>query len=182
MTRVALVAGATGLVGEQCVRRLLDCAAYSRVIALVRRRLPLQQSKLEQRIVDFSQLQSAGEDPIHDVFCALGTTIRKAGSQDAFRKVDHEAVMQVAQFALASGASRMVLVSSVDAKLTSPSFYLRVKGEVERDLAQLPFKAVHILRPSFLTGNRTEARFGERIGIAAARALTPFLVGSLRRY
>lgn len=178
----ALLAGATGLVGGHCLRLLLEQGYHARVVALVRRRLDLTHPRLEQRVVDFERLE--GEEPIAaaDVFCALGTTLHKAGSQEAFRKVDHSYAKAVAELAVKGGGERFVLVSSVGADPGAGSFYLRVKGELERDVNAMPFEAVHALRPSFLLGDRGERRVGEAIGVALARGVRGALLGGLRKY
>jgi len=106
-----------------------------------------------------------------DVFCALGTTIRKAGSQEAFRHVDLELPLRAAEQALKAGAEQFIVVSSVGADPASKNFYLRTKGEIERELARLHFKALHILRPSLLIGKRPEFRLGEAIGMKIAPVL-----------
>lgn len=179
--RTALIAGASGLVGGHCLSQLLRDPAYARVIALARR--PLAPGpKLETRIVDFDRLDAAALPRVDDVYCALGTTIRRAGSQAAFRRVDHSYVVTLARRAAAAGAAQFLLVSALGASPRAPVFYSRVKGEAERDVATLPFQAVHVFRPSFLTGERAEHRPGERIGIAVFRAIAPLLLGPLRKY
>jgi len=180
--RIALVVGATGLIGGHCLRLLLDHPAYTRVVALVRRALPAQPDRLEQRIVDFDRLEAMAPLQVTDAFCALGTTIRKAGSQEAFRKVDYGYAKAAAELAVKSGARRLALVSSVGADPGSSNDYLRVKGELERAVEALPIEAVHVLRPSFLLGERSERRTGEAVGIAAARAVKFALVCGLRKY
>jgi uncharacterized protein YbjT (DUF2867 family) len=179
--RTAVLAGATGLVGTHCLQTLLASSAYDRVIAVVRRPLVLTHGKLEQLIVDFDSLGSldaAGAD----VFCALGTTIRKAGSQEAFRLVDFGYTTRFAQRASDGGARQFALVSSVGANARSKNFYLRVKGETEEAVSAMPFDAVHLFRPSLLMGERAESRPAERAGIALARALSFVFAGPLSRY
>jgi uncharacterized protein YbjT (DUF2867 family) len=116
------------------------------------------------------------------VFCALGTTIGKAGSQEAFRKVDFGYPKRLADLALQAGARQFLLVSSVGADPKSRNFYLRVKGELEEALNAMPFDAVHAFRPSFLIGDRAEKRAGETIAVPIARVLGSLLVGVLRKY
>jgi uncharacterized protein YbjT (DUF2867 family) len=181
--RTALVAGATGLVGGHLLRLLLEDAAYERVTALVRRGVPLSHRKLVQREINFDLLRDlAGSTRVHDVFCALGTTMRQAGSRNAFRKVDFTYVTELARLASDQRASQFLLVSSLGANPRSRVFYNRVKGEAEDAVRQLRFDAIHILRPSLLVGDRKESRPGERLGIVVARLATPFLVGPLRPY
>jgi uncharacterized protein YbjT (DUF2867 family) len=179
--KTALLVGATGLVGGHCLRLLLDRGDHARVIALVRRPLDQEHARLVQKVVDFDKLE--GEDlAASDVFCALGTTIRKAGSQEAFRKVDHGYAKAVAERAVKGGARQFVLVSSAGADPGAGNFYLRVKGELERDVSALPYEAVHVLRPSFLLGERGESRTGEALGIAVARGASFAMIGGLRKY
>src|SRR5262249_552133 len=137
--------------------------------------------KLVQKVVPFETLASLDLPPLDDVFCALGTTIRKAGSQPAFRRVDYDYPLALADHALKFGAKQFVLVSSVGADAKSRNFYLRTKAQLEDALRRLPFKALHIFRPSFLMGKREESRFGESAAIPVAKALQFLLVGRLRR-
>lgn len=185
--RCALVAGGTGLVGQACLHALLDDVAYERVILLTRRDVSAAASpKLmpwrfnPESIEDLLKLPQP--PPITDIFCALGTTIRKAGSQEAFRRVDFELPLAVARFGLRWGAKSFVLCSSVGADAASRNFYLRTKGELERALQQMPFAALRILRPSILTGHREETRLAEAAGVWAGRLLQFAMAGPLRRY
>src|SRR5271154_4486897 len=122
MGRTALIAGASGLVGGQCLRLLLESKRYERVIALTCRALPVSNVKLRCEVVDFVHLNKT--DKADDVFCALGTTLRQAGSQEAFRNVDFDHPKRLAELALSAGAKRFILVSSVGADVASRSFYL----------------------------------------------------------
>jgi uncharacterized protein YbjT (DUF2867 family) len=180
--RTAVIAGGTGLTGSHCLRILSAAPEYSRVVALVRRPAALQSPKVQEQVIDFDRLINLQVDAGADVFCALGTTIRKAGSNAAFRRVDFDYPVTLGRTAAALGARQFLVVSSVSADPASPNFYLRTKGEMERELAALPFQAVHIFRPSFLIGERREFRAGEKLGIAAARLIAPMLMGSLRKY
>jgi uncharacterized protein YbjT (DUF2867 family) len=182
-SRTAVVLGASGLVGGFCLKALVDDADYTRVLTFGRRELPpLTRAKVTQRVADLGSLSAEDFRGAQDVFSALGTTIRKAGSQAAFRKVDLELPLRAAQQALKSGAEQFVVVSSVGADPNSKNFYLRTKGELEQELAKLPFRAIHILRPSLLTGKRQEFRLGESIAITAAPLLDLLTLGQLRRY
>lgn len=182
-TRTAVVLGASGLVGGFCLRTLVDDPDYSRVVTFGRRELPaFTRAKVAQRVADLESLMPEDFRGVQDVFCALGTTIRKAGSQAAFRHVDLELPLRSAKVALQAGAEQFVVVSSVGADATSKNFYLRTKGEMERELARLPFKAIHILRPSLLIGKRAEFRLSEVIAMALAPALDLVTLGALRKY
>lgn len=181
-TRTALLAGATGLVGSHCLSQLLADPGYGRLIVLARRPLPLNDSKLDTRVVDFERLEEANLPRVDDVYCALGTTIRRAGSREAFRRVDHDYVVALARRTAERGAGRFLLVSSLGADVRSPVFYSRVKGETERDVSAVGFEAVHLLRPSLLAGERSERRPAEHLAIVVCSALSPLLVGPIRKY
>ena len=182
-TRTAAILGASGLVGGFCLRALVDDPDYSRVVTFGRRELPsFTRAKVAQRVADLDSLTAEDFRGVQDVFCALGTTIRKAGSQAAFRHVDLELPLRAATEAVKAGAEQFVVVSSVGADPASKNFYLRTKGEMERELAKLPFKAIHILRPSLLIGKRAEFRLGEAIAMALAPALDLLTLGALRKY
>lgn len=182
-SRTAVMLGASGLVGGFCLRTLVDDPDYTRVVTFGRRQLPaLTRAKVAQRVAELGALTPDEFHGAQDVFCALGTTIRKAGSQQAFRHVDLELPLRAAEQALQAGAEQFVVVSSVGADAASKNFYLRTKGDLERELAQLPFKAVHILRPSLLIGKRMEFRLGEAIAMKIAPALDLLTLGALRKY
>ena len=183
MSRIALVAGATGLVGGHVLQRLLAESAWTRIITVGRRPISQRHDKFEQRTVDFGALPSLSDLPhVDDVFCCLGTTIKQAGSQTAFRRVDHDYVVALAQAGLRSGATQFLLVSAIGADPESRVFYSRVKGETEADIRKLPYRAIQIFRPSLLLGERAQFRLGERIAIMAAPLLSWLLFGRLRRY
>lgn len=182
-TRSALLLGASGLIGGHLLRLLADDEAYDRVTAPVRKLLSIRHPKLQEHVADFDHLDTQ-RDVLqgHDVFCCLGTTIRVAGSQTAFRKVDFTYVAQAASIAATNGAEQFLLVSSIGADKHSSAFYLRVKGEVEEAVSKLPFRGVQIFRPSLLIGNRKESRVNESFAIAAMKLVSVALVGRLRRY
>lgn len=179
----AIVAGASGLVGDCLVRRLLAEGPYDRVVAFVRGPLNLTHRKLEQRTVDYERMGRMSAFPrVDDVYCCLGTTIRKAGSPEEFRRVDVDYVVRLAEVSVRAGATQFLLVSSVGASASSSNFYLRCKGEAEDRVRALPFRGVQIFRPSFLVGHRHESRPGEAFGVAAARFVSFAMVGPVRKY
>jgi uncharacterized protein YbjT (DUF2867 family) len=178
----ALLAGASGLVGSHCLRLLLDSRYYAAVLALGRRPLPFEHPKLHQLTVSFDSLPSLQQCAGADIFCALGTTMKKAGSRQAFRKVDFDYPLAFGRHAADGGARQFLLVSSIGADPHSTNFYLRVKGELEEALKTLPFHALHLFRPSFLMGERVERRFAERFGVALASSMEFTFVGPVRRY
>ena len=181
--RTALLIGASGLVGGHLLRLLVEDEACTRVIALVRRPLSFRHPKLHERVVDFGHLEKQSESLMgQDVFCCLGSTIRSAGSQAAFRSVDFTYVVQAASLAAANGAEQFLLVSSGGANKNSRVFYLRVKGEVEEALAVLPFRELGIFRPSVLVGSREHRRLGETLSVSAMKLASVFMIGGLRKY
>jgi uncharacterized protein YbjT (DUF2867 family) len=186
MGLVAAIAGASGLVGGCALSALLTDAAYDRVVSLVRRPLDGGGSKLVQAIVDFNHLEDAETwaevGPVDVVFCCLGTTLKVAGSRAAFRDVDYVYPMKLAECGRRAGARRFLVVSSVGANAQSSAFYLRIKGELERDLGLAGFESLSIFRPSLLLGDRKEKRFGERLAQAVYPVVNPFLIGGLRKY
>lgn len=180
--KTALLIGATGLVGEETLTQLLKSAYYDKVIALTRRPLDVKHTKLENPVVDFDKTEQYSGIKADDVYCAMGTTVGKAGSQAAFKKVDFALPLQVAKLALNNGAAKFILVSSMGANAKSMVFYSKTKGELEEALAKLKYKAVIIFRPSILQGNRKEHRTGEAIGRFAAEKLSFLFAGPLAKY
>lgn len=166
MKTVAIL-GATGLVGTECVRQFADSPEFARVVVLARRSvaLPTARSKLETHIVDFERLDdAAGHFRVSHIVCALGTTIKKAGSQDRFRRVDHDYPVAAATLGVRQGAQHFLLVTALGANPRSRIFYNRVKGDVENAIRTLPYRSVTIVRPSLILGERGEFRLGESIG------------------
>lgn len=178
--KTLLLVGATGLVGQAVLRQALADASIARVIAPTRRELELRHARLENPTVDFDALPAeAAWWQVDAVICTLGTTIKQAGSRAAFRKVDYEYPLSVARCARAHGAGAYALTSSMGAKATSRAFYLRTKGEVERDLAACGYESLTLVRPSLIGGERGERRWAEALGLKIFAALGPVLP---RRY
>jgi uncharacterized protein YbjT (DUF2867 family) len=173
--RTALVAGASGLVGSLLLDELLADAHYSQVISLGRRTLPRQEPRLVQRTVDFARLEAEPLPLVDDAFCCLGTTIKRAGSREAFRAVDYQAVLVFARAAQKAGARRFLVVTALGANARSRVFYNRVKGEVEEALKELGLESLVVAQPSLLLGERQESRPGERAAMVASRLLAPLL-------
>ena len=174
--RIALVAGATGLVGQECLRLLAKDVGVEEVRALVRRPLPTETQALGVRecITDFDRLDGhPGWFQVDWVFCALGTTIRQAGSRAAFRRVDFDYPLGVAKAARAAGARHFLLVSAAGADDRSSIFYNRVKGELEEAVGLLGYPSLTIARPSLLLGDRSPPRLGEEIGKRLAWLFPP---------
>jgi uncharacterized protein YbjT (DUF2867 family) len=172
----AWLAGGSGLVGGALLRRLLQDDYFDKVISVGRRALPIQDPKLIQVETDFAAPSAFDALASPSVaFSCLGTTIKKAGSRDAFRKVDHDAVLAFAQGAKLKGAHVFIHVSSLGANIKSSNFYSAVKGETERDVGRVGFPSVYALRPSILDGDRGESRPGEYVGLLVGRVLAPLL-------
>ena len=175
--RVALLAGASGLTGGCALDALLGAPDVSRVIAITRRPLGREHPRLANRIVQFERLEAQLKGASCDVaLCCLGTTQRKAGSQQRFRAVDVDCVLAFARAARAAGAKRFVVVSSAGADPQSRNFYLRTKGDMEQELETLSFESLDILQPALLLAWRSEMRPLE----LAARALMPLVNPLLR--
>ncbi len=158
--RTALIAGSTGLIGNQLLQLLLEDAQYSKVIAITRKPIPTH-PKLIQATLDLGDSQSYAALHADDVYCCLGTTIAIAGSKEKFRQVDFLYPMVLAKAMHAAGATQYLLVSALGADKDSSIFYNRTKGEVEHAVTTVGFDSLHIFRPSLLLGDRKEKRSGE---------------------
>ena len=175
--RSALILGATGLVGAECLRQFAASNHFARVIALTRRPLSPTPPRGERHVVDFERLEDATASfRVTHIVCALGTTIKKAGTQEAFRRVDHDYPLAAARLGLREGARHFLLVSALGASARSRIFYSRVKGEVEDAIRALSYRSVTIVRPSLLLGERGEFRLGEAIG----KVFAPLIPGRYR--
>lgn len=181
--QIALIAGATGLVGRQLLSQLLSDPAYRMVIAVVRRPLEISHDKLSEKVIDFASLPEAlsGLKADHG-FCCLGTTLKTAGSKESQYRIDHDFVVAFAQGCHSSGVSRFAVVSSIGANAGSSNFYLRTKGEMERDLHKIPFTGLFILRPSLLLGDRKEYRAAEKAATIVMKLINPLMHGGLKKY
>lgn len=182
-TRKALIVGATGLIGGFCLQGLLDDPNYSEVIALVRKPVLKTHRKLRTVITKFDNLEyELSKLHSHDVFCCLGTTLKKARSQEAFKKIDLTLIVTVAGLMQKQGAEQFLVISALGADKDSKVFYNRVKGEMETALQELGYPCIRIIRPSLLLGPREEFRLGEKIGVILTPVMKPFLLGSLKKY
>ena len=174
----AAVTGSTGFIGSILLNLLKHDNDFSEVQVLSRRPIALS-DKFNVLIGDISTQELATTDV---AFCAIGTTIANAGSKEAFHKVDHDLVIDFAKNAKAAGAKTFVLVSSVGANPKASNFYLKVKGETEKDLEAIGFESLIILRPSMLMGERKEFRLGELVGKGVMTLVNPLMIGSLSKY
>lgn len=173
--KTALLFGGSGLTGGHLLRLLAKHDNYAEVISFGRKKSGIEHPKIKETVIDFERMSDYGHlIKGDDLFLCLGTTIKKAGSQEAFRRVDFEYTYQAAQIAAQNGVKQLLLVSSVGADADSSVFYSRVKGETEDAVRKLPFWAVRIFRPSVLLGARDETRIGESIAQTVGRFLNRF--------
>ena len=164
---IATIAGATGLIGSHLLKELLDDPYFETIRILIRRPIDLTHPKLEKKIIDFKDSDSllAALSNSDTVFCAIGTTQKKVnGDKDAYRQIDFDIPTKLARFSKMVGCEKFILVSSIGANSTSKTFYLKLKGEVEDLVKTFGLRSLHIMRPSFLLGERKEFRIGELIG------------------
>lgn len=183
--KIIVLVGATGLIGSRLLEALLTDVTVNKLIVLSRRPLERKHPKLELLITDFHDLDGYAEklSGAGILYCCIGTTMRKAGSKEAFREVDYQLPLKLAELASKAGIKKFIAVSSVGADPSGTNFYLRTKGEMERDItASFRFQKLAFLRPSMLLGPRTEFRFGERVGQLFMILLSPFMRGRMARY
>lgn len=183
MGKTAIVLGASGLVGSELLSKLLVNEDYSKIKVLVRKSFPIVNSKVEELIVDFNHSEKFADKVTGDVlFCCIGTTIKTAGSKEAFIKVDYTIPAEAAKIAKQNHVKSVVLISSLGADKNSSNFYLQVKGDVEEALQQLNFDSLIIVRPSMLLGDRKEFRLGELIGKFFMKLFSFIFIGGIKKY
>lgn len=176
-----IVAGASGLVGAELLTHLLADARFTAVNLVARRPSPEKHSKMYEQLISFDDLPNLQLPQADVAFCCLGTTIKKAGSKEAFKKVDHEYIVAFAQACARAGVRTFVLVSALGAQAQSAIFYNRVKGQTEDDIQKIGFLRLVVLRPSLLLGKRHESRPVEYFAQVISRSLTPLMIGPLAR-
>lgn len=181
--KTAILLGASGLVGSFLLDMLLDGEEYTSVIVFVRKHLNKVHPKLNQHVIDFDAPETykdwvAGDD----LFCCLGTTIKQAGSQEAFRKVDLEYPVVFAGMAKENGVKQYLIVTSIGADSRSSTFYLRTKGECENNLKQTGIPSISVFRPASLTGERKYKRWNEKISVPLLKVFSVFLIGRLKKF
>ena len=183
--QTAVVIGASGLIGSHVVDQLLHDEYFSAIRVLVRRGLALNHPKLQQVIIDFDDEDNYAHNfGIGDViFCCVGTTQKKVkGDKIAYAKVDHAIPVNAAQIGTDNSFKKFLVISSIGANPLSNNFYLRLKGKMEKDIKQFPFRSISIFRPSILLGKRNESRPGEKIGQVFMQAFSFLLIGSIKKY
>ena len=181
MSNTSLVIGSTGLVGNKLLFELAKKG--SEVIAITRRPISNLPENISLLNINFDDFLENGSLPSCDhIYICLGTTIKKAGSQSEFKKVDFDYCLSFAKKAREAGATKISLISSVGASPYVNNFYLRTKGEVEEEIKKIDFQVINIFRPSLLLGRRDESRFLEKVGQNLSSFINPFLIGLLRKY
>ncbi len=178
-----MLLGATGLTGGKVLEGLLARDEVSSVVTPVRRSLSLSHAKLEQHEIDFDRLDEHGDlFAVDAIVCCLGTTIKKAGSKEQFRKVDYGYPIKAAELGRAKGAKAFLLMSAIAASSSSTVFYNRVKGELEDGVKALGYPCVSIYQPSLLLGERQEHRSAEALGMKAMPLINRALIGPLEKF
>jgi len=183
MSKVAIIAGSSGLIGHELLKQLCDDPLYEKVITLVRQASGFHHKKVSEIIIRFDQPETFESSLAGDVlFSCLGSTRRKTPDRNQYYKIDHDYPLKLATIAHQNGITQMHIISSLGANERSGNFYLKMKGETERDIAAIPFRSVHIYRPSFLDGNRKEKRLLEKAGLKVFAVIRPLLRGKLKKY
>lgn len=180
--RSAIVVGGTGLVGTALVKLLCDSEEYVSVTVLSRRKLDFEHPKLTVKVRSFDQLEEKDIDFAHEVFCCLGTTMKKAKTKEQFEKIDVEYPLHIASLAKKCGIMHFIIISAIGASEKSAFYYNKVKGKLERELMALELPQLSIVRPSLLVGDRMEFRLGEKTGEWLLKGLNPFFIGPLKKY
>ncbi|MDT8861913.1 NAD-dependent epimerase/dehydratase family protein [Alkalihalobacillus sp. MEB130] len=180
--KTALVIGATGLIGRSLVSKLIERNEYKRIYVFVRKEVEYHDEKIIVHVRLFEHVSSDDFPVVDDVFCCIGTTMKKAKTKEAFKQVDYEFPLQFAKEALAKGATQFLVISSIGASSRSSFFYSRVKGEMEKEVMKLAYSHIHIFRPSLLLGQRSEIRVGEKMGEWGAKLAKPILRGKWAKY
>lgn len=183
--KTVVVAGASGLVGSKLMEMLCENVTVKKIIVLSRRPLEFENPKVQVVLTDFTRLQSVQSkvEGADVVYCCIGSTIKKAGSREAFRKVDYQIPYDLAALASLAGIPKLIIISSIGSNPSSRNFYLRVKGEMERDIsADFRFQKLAFLRPSLLVGVRQEFRLGERLMQLLMSLFSFAFVGRLSRF
>jgi len=181
--KTAIIVGSTGLVGSHLLKLLTNNINYSNLKVMVRKPSNNQIGKVNETVANFNNLSLIKNDLIgDDVFCCLGTTIKNAGSKEAFKKVDYEYCVSIAQLCFENGAKNFYIVSALGANKNSTVFYNKVKGEMEDAISNIGFNSVYIFQPSLLLGKRKEFRLGEKIAQFIFKPLSKIMIGSLKKY
>lgn len=183
MSKVAIIAGSSGLVGTELLHQICVSQEYSAIKLLVRRPSGFIHAKVQEFIVDFDHIETFADLITGDVFFScLGSTKAKTPDKRRYYQIDHDFPLHMAETAAANGVQQFHLISAIGASAKSSNFYLKMKGETEEDIDKIPFRSKHFYRPSFLAGNREESRIVEKIGLGLFKLINPLLLGGLKKY
>lgn len=178
-----MIVGSSGLVGHHCLEHLLENDEYDVVYSFVRKEQPISHPKLKQQVIDMGKIEEyLDQFEADDVYCSLGTTMKKAGSKAKFIRVDYNYVVRLARLSAVKNAQNFCVVSAIGADANSKVFYNKVKGEMENTLEKIDLPAVHVFRPSVLLGKRKEMRIGEKAGAILLSLFSPLMLGPLKKY
>ena len=181
MNKIAIVAGATGLVGQLLVNELIANSSYQKIYVLARRQPSIQHPKLETIVIDFDHLdQLELPEKADHCYCCLGTTQKKSGKQ-GLKKVDYEYVQKLIGICRRDNIPKLMVVSAKGANASSPFFYMRIKGLMEEAVKQSGIETTYLLQPSLITGKRNEFRFGEKMADYFFRLIDPLMIGKLKK-
>ncbi len=183
-TRNVILAGSSGLVGRQLLTELIQDISVGKILLLNRRPSGVQHAKIEEVITDFSDLHKVEQKFLgfEVLFCCIGTTMKIAGSKEAFMKVDYNIPIQLAESAVRKDVKKFIVISSLGADPKSSNFYLQTKGRMEEKIGALKFFKIAFIRPSMLLGPRKEFRLGEKIGQVLMLLFSFLMIGSLKKY
>lgn len=183
MDKTAIIIGSTGLTGSALLNILLNSNEYAKIISFVRKATHINHPKLIEYLINFDNIDSY-QSLINgdDLFCCLGTTMKKAGNQEEFEKVDLLYPLTFAKIAANNGTKQCLVISSIGANPDSKNFYLRTKGKLEVELRKFPFQSISVFRPSLLLGDRKEFRIAEKLGEYSLKALSVMMLGKLKKY
>lgn len=183
MSRVAIIAGSSGLVGTELLHQLCASKEFNAIKLLVRRPSGFIHAKVQEFIVDFDHVETFADQIRGDVFFScLGSTKAKTPDKRRYYQIDHDFPVHMAEAASTNGVQQFHLISAIGANIGSSNFYLKMKGETERDIAAVSFTSTHIYRPAFLDGNREEKRMLEKIGLGLFSIINPLMIGGLKKY
>lgn len=183
MSYKAIIIGASGLIGSEVLRQVCNSEQFNEVVVITRRSLNVYDKKIREIVVNFDAVDSIAREITGDIiFSCLGTTRSKTPNTNEYRKIEYDYTLNIAKIALENQVKQFHYVSSLGANKSSGSSYLKLKGEVEEKLRELPFRAMHIYQPSYLTGHRAEQRLDDKFMVPLMRLLNPLLLGSLGKY
>ena len=183
MTKKAIIVGASGLIGSKLLDVLLNQPEYDQVLSIGRKKIKSRNTKLEQIVVEFDDIEDHEDQIKGDViFCCLGTTRRDTPDLNDYRKIDHDYPLRLAEIALRNGIEQYHLVSAMGARSDASNFYTKIKGDTEDDLKKVGLKGLFIYQPSLLIGHRNKPRVMETIAVWVMKIVSPLMLGDFKKY